>query len=319
MIEQEELKDLLENDIALNEDSVEMTSEQKEILTKILENAFAEGAVALEKIFSETISISNLDVKIMDKESMEAKIADTYTLVELDYSGDMYQTGALAFEKEAHKKIVSLMLEQEVEEIGEAENTTFVEAISQMMIAYAKSVSEQTGVKIDISSRFVKESKLLARGNKVVNLTYKLRIGDKITSDFEEIISIENVNVVFTSMKENIEVAVPEQKKYEETSTNIQPVIFEELGMSNTAEDKENISILMDLPLQVTVQLGKTQKDIKEILKFTEGTIVELDKLAGEDVDILVNGKEIAKGEVVVVDQNFGVRITEIVSPSKRV
>ena len=89
--------------------------------------------------------------------------------------------------------------------------------------------------------------------------------------------------------------------------------------MSNTSEDKENISILMDLPLQVTVQLGKTQKDIKEILKFTEGTIVELDKLAGEDVDILVNGKEIAKGEVVVVDQNFGVRITEIVSPSKRV
>ena len=208
MIEQEELKDLLENDVTLNEDSAEFTSEQKAILIKILESAFAEGAVALEKIFSETVSISNLDVKIMDKESMEAKIADTYTLVELEYSGDMYQTGALAFEKEAHKKIVSLMLEQEVEEIGEAENTTFVEAISQMMIAYARVVSEQTGAKIDILPRFVKESKLLARGNKVVNLTYKLKIGDKVDSDFEEIISIENINIVFSSMKKNIEILI---------------------------------------------------------------------------------------------------------------
>ena len=319
MIEQEELKELLENDVTLNEDSTELTAEKKEVLLKLLEESFNEGAVALEKIFSETTSISNIDIAILDKESIEAKLDDTYTLVELEYSGDMYQTGALAFEKEAQKKIVSLMLEQDVEELGETENTTFVEAVSQMMIAYAKTLSDRTGAKFDISSKVVKESKLLARGNNVLNLTYKLKIGDKLDTKFEEIISIENVNEVFTFIKNNLEVSVPQQKQYEETSTNIQPVIFEELGMSNIAEDKENISILMDLPLQVTVQLGKTQKDIKEILKFTEGTIVELDKLAGEDVDILVNGKEIAKGEVVVVDQNFGVRITEIVSPSKRV
>ena len=319
MIEQEELKELLENDVTLNEDSTELTAEKKELLLKLLGDAFNEGAVALEKIFSETTSISYTDIAILDKESIATKIDDTYTLVELEYSGDMYQTGVLAFEKEAEKKIVSLMLEQEIEEIGETENTTFVEAVSQMMIAYAKTLSDRTGAKFDIASKIVKESKLLARGNNVVNLTYNLKIGDKVDTKFEEIISFENVNEVFTFIKNNLEVAVPQQKQYEETSTNIQPVIFEELGMSNIAEDKENISILMDLPLQVTVQLGKTQKDIKEILKFTEGTIVELDKLAGEDVDILVNGKEIAKGEVVVVDQNFGVRITEIVSPSKRV
>lgn len=319
MIEQEELKELLENDVTLDADSTELAAEKKEILLKLLDDAYNEGAVALEKIFSETTSISNVDIAIHDKESIAAKLDDTYTLVELEYSGDMYQTGALAFEKEAVKKMVSLMLEQEIEEIGETENTTFVEAVSQMMIAYAKSLSDRTGAKFDISSKVVKESKLLARGNNVVNITYNLKIGDKVDTKFEEVISIENVNEVFTFMKNNLEVAVPQQKQYEETSTNIQPVIFEELGMSNIAGDKENISILMDLPLQVTVQLGKTQKDIKEILKFTEGTIVELDKLAGEDVDILVNGKEIAKGEVVVVDQNFGVRITEIVSPSKRV
>ena len=160
--------------------------------------------------------------------------------------------------------------------------------------------------------------KIVTKINDINELGLLAKYSDSIMLPYE-LISIENVNEVFTFIKNNLEVSMPQQKQYEETSTNIQPVIFEELGMSNTAEDKENINILMDLPLQVTVQLGKTQKDIKEILKFTEGTIVELDKLAGEDVDILVNGKEIAKGEVVVVDQNFGVRITEIVSPSKRV
>ena len=79
------------------------------------------------------------------------------------------------------------------------------------------------------------------------------------------------------------------------------------------------MSLLMDLQLQVSVELGKVKRPIKDILQFTQGTIVELDRLAGENVDVLVSGKIIAKGEVVVVDQNFGVRITQIVIPEKRV
>lgn len=84
---------------------------------------------------------------------------------------------------------------------------------------------------------------------------------------------------------------------------------------ANTA----NISLIQDVPLQVTVELGRTRKSIKEILDFNTGSIIELDKLAGEPVDIHVNGQLTAKGEVVVIDENFGVRITEIVSPMERV
>jgi flagellar motor switch protein FliN/FliY len=74
----------------------------------------------------------------------------------------------------------------------------------------------------------------------------------------------------------------------------------------------------MDVLMEMTVELGRTKKPIKEILSMGEGTIIELDKLAGEPVDILVNNKLIAKGEVVVIDENFGVRVTEIVSPLER-
>ena len=84
-------------------------------------------------------------------------------------------------------------------------------------------------------------------------------------------------------------------------------------------QQKENIGIIMDVPLEITVELGRTHKLIKEILEFSPGTVVELDKLAGEPIDILVNGKHIAKGEVVVIDENFGVRLTDIVSVEERI
>ena len=74
----------------------------------------------------------------------------------------------------------------------------------------------------------------------------------------------------------------------------------------------------MDVQMSLTVELGRTKMYIKDILGLGEGSIIELDKLAGEPVDLLVNGKLIAKGEVVVIDENFGVRVTDIVSPTDR-
>lgn len=100
---------------------------------------------------------------------------------------------------------------------------------------------------------------------------------------------------------------------------NVQPVQFANLGMGSGIQESGNIGLIMDVYMELSVELGRTKKPIKEILGFGEGTIIELDKLAGEAVDILVNHKLIAKGEVVVIDENFGVRVTEIVSPLERV
>ncbi len=85
----------------------------------------------------------------------------------------------------------------------------------------------------------------------------------------------------------------------------------------NQAESN-NLNMLLDIPLQVTVELGRTKRSVKEILEMSSGSIIELDKLAGEPVDILVNHRHIAKGEVVVIDENFGVRITDILSQAER-
>ena len=104
--------------------------------------------------------------------------------------------------------------------------------------------------------------------------------------------------------------AMPSQN-YE--NVNVQPASFQPFTGGNVLPGHENIDLIMDVPLEVTVELGRTTKSIKEILEFAPGTIVELNKIAGEPIDVLVNGKYVAKGEVVVIEESFGVKITEIV------
>jgi flagellar motor switch protein FliN len=99
----------------------------------------------------------------------------------------------------------------------------------------------------------------------------------------------------------------------------VQPVDFANFEPTPLAEtESKNLNILLDIPLQVTVELGRTRRSVQDILNLSSGSIIELDKLAGEPVDILVNNKLIAKGEVVVIDENFGVRVTDIISQSDR-
>lgn len=96
---------------------------------------------------------------------------------------------------------------------------------------------------------------------------------------------------------------------------NVQPAQFQAFSPGNVANfQSENIGLIMDVPLEVTVELGRTTKSISDILDFAPGKIIELDKVAGEPIDVLVNGKNVARGEVVVIEECFGIRITEIIN-----
>ena len=98
-------------------------------------------------------------------------------------------------------------------------------------------------------------------------------------------------------------------------NVNVSPAQFQTFSQPTvSANSPENINLIMDVPLEVTVELGRTKKSIADILDFAPGTIIELDKIAGEPIDVLVNGKFVAKGEVVVIEESFGIRITEIIN-----
>lgn len=112
--------------------------------------------------------------------------------------------------------------------------------------------------------------------------------------------------IIVEKMRDNVESAVND-------SGEIKKVGFPSFKSVITEKTENSIDILLDIPMKVVVELGKTVLKIKDILELGPGSIIELDKLSGEPVDILVNGRQIAKGEVVVIDENFGIRISDVV------
>lgn len=119
-----------------------------------------------------------------------------------------------------------------------------------------------------------------------------------------------NPGMGMPQMNANMGMGMPQMQG----GVNYQPAQFETFNPNLGAlASNENISLIMDVPLEVTVELGRTKKSISEILDFAPGTIIELDKIAGEPIDVLVNGKFVAKGEVVVIEESFGIRVTEII------
>ncbi|MBY5967848.1 MULTISPECIES: flagellar motor switch protein FliN [Halomonas] len=95
--------------------------------------------------------------------------------------------------------------------------------------------------------------------------------------------------------------------------------VFRPLGDSSSASGTRDLDMIMDIPVKLTVELGRTRLTIKQLLELAQGSVVELEGLAGEPMDILINGYLIAQGEVVVVEDRYGIRITEIITPSERV
>ncbi|MDN5351457.1 MAG: flagellar motor switch protein FliN [Clostridiales bacterium] len=187
------------------------------------------------------------------------------------------------------------------------------------------------------------------RDDRVVKISFRMTVGDLIDSEIMQVLPLDvakqMVSTVISGKKDPVQellraepdpvverVAPKEEPpknhyQYEEApqkssvsaeKVNAVPLQFENFD-SNSAQMYYNndIDLIRDVPLEITVELGKTGKKINEILDFGVGTVIELDRLVGESLDVLANGKRIAKGEVVVVDENYGIRITDIIIPRK--
>ncbi|MBF8983085.1 flagellar motor switch phosphatase FliY [Lutibacter sp. B2] len=191
--------------------------------------------------------------------------------------------------------------------------------------------------------------------DRIVKIAFKMVVGDIIDSEIMQVIPIKFAKDMVTSLLNNTPMSYEEDhtdiqnkeiqqktqlenenyntqeyRKEERTRENmsrsrkeqevqVQPVQFEAFDDSFSSHERENISLIRDVPLSITVELGSTSKKINEILSFAPGTVIELDKIVGEPLDILVNGQFMAKGEVVVIDENYGVRVTDIVNPTNKI
>ncbi|MDA8064287.1 MAG: flagellar motor switch protein FliN [Thermaerobacter sp.] len=150
----------------------------------------------------------------------------------------------------------------------------------------------------------------------------------------DEMLSQEEIDALIKAVQEPGAQAVEEEEEKaepvaaeaaafspEEPAVEVQaaqfPPLTEDAPVPSSAQGR--IDFLLEVPLSVTVELGRARRKLREVLTLNAGSVLQLDKLAGEAVDVLINGRPVAKGEVVVIDENFGVRITEIKSPAERV
>jgi flagellar motor switch protein FliN/FliY len=242
------------------------------------------------------------------------------------------------------------------EDIGELTISAVGEAMNQMIGSASTSLSTMLDKPIHISppeTSFVdlgqdyRGIEFFSQNERFVKIAFKMVVGDLIDSEIMQLLPIDFSKDMVASLiaqetkQEEQEIESQMQEIEKEISgldnrdgvqasssgssavagqeVKVQPINLMEFDDTTARAEKEKIDLILDVPLDITVELGRTKKQIREILQFGIGTIVELDKLAGEPVELLVNGKFIAKGEVVVIDESFGVRITDIVNPSKRI
>lgn len=230
------------------------------------------------------------------------------------------------------------------DEVDDFKMSAIAEAMNQMMGAAATAMSDSFGMRVTISTPLVQrvdigmdQIDVVKRlGNEkiiMVKNRFSLELEEPINTEVYQIIPVPNALEIIAKAREHEpfrperaaekspqvqqKAAAPHTPLLQEKKLHAQPVQFESFDAAEPvrqAPAPNRLDLLYDIPLQLTVELGRVEKTVKEILEISAGSIIGLDKLAGEPVDILVNGKLIARGEVIVIDENYGVRIKEIVN-----
>ncbi|MDR2534691.1 MAG: flagellar motor switch protein FliN [Treponema sp.] len=313
---------------------------------KTLQTFLTDSKEALSANFSQltslTVSLKGPEVTFTNRDAILEGLPDTVTAIKADFNSGFPGEHLFLMSEETAKKIASHMTHEEDIKMDEMALSVIGEMVSNLVGTQITGLTNKTGNKsiasVSPEATNVPKAAVALPGNDFASAVYQLDFGDGNTQPFWEIYGIDVVGGIARAITEKEKpqhtAAPPHRNGVAMTGgstpmggtggnmtgspTNVQSVQFPNLMPHATAQEQGNIGLIMDVFMEMTVELGRTKKLIKEILGMGEGTIIELDKLAGEPVDILVNHKLIAKGEVVVIDENFGVRVTEIVPRTER-
>lgn len=315
-----------------------------------LKDTFAQN---LTTITGGTASVSAPQLTISGKDTFLAQLPDEVVSVEAPFS-DVVQGGhTFVLPTDFAKELVALINKEENAELDEMGLSVVAEVISQQIGSEVTELSKKPGLNglgsSPASATAVPKAMLQLPDDQFTLLAYPVTLNGEQNTIWEVIAKSpsERISSVLTesstaAVQSSPNVSIGQQQTASTTNMgmgggiampqnnftgatmgmaapNVQPLQYPNLQQGGSTPEQGNIGLIMDVYMEMTVELGRTKKQIKEILGMGEGTIIELDKLAGEPVDILVNHKPIAKGEVVVIDENFGVRVTEILSPAERV
>lgn len=292
----------------------------------------------LQNIYQQNFQISNVKTKIKENVQVRSELTGKLVQIRMDFSSGVIGENLFILHVEEAISLVEAFTKQTNVELSDVSLSALSEGFVHIMNAYTTALSDKLDRKILVNPpqiELMDDSSQLyfPDESQVVHVTYTLSPENGVNINFNQILSIPLAKELITLVKSlvldgslidtastDIDISSDMRVGVGPLSTIIRPIKYQELAKVTPGEalSKNNIGLLLDISMQLTVELGRTKMQIKKILGLGEGSIIELDKLAGEPVDLLVNGKLIAQGEVVVIDENFGVRITEIVGPHER-
>ncbi|MBK5251253.1 MAG: flagellar motor switch phosphatase FliY [Peptostreptococcaceae bacterium] len=333
------------------DDTEDISPQERDVMGEVGNLSMSTVTTALSTLLNKQVSITTTQVELTTFKELVANFETPYVLLQVKFNEGLHGTNALLMRNRDASIIANLMMggdgSNPNKEMSEIEFSAVSEAMNQMIGSTSTAISTMLGRSVDIDTPFIQvgddtgkiELQDLSADTKVVKIVFNMKIEDLIDSEITQLYMIETAKEISKGMLEGLDSpdSKPENTFGEELETKpffesevfemerpnedvrIQKPMFAELKEQSRQRGPRNIDLIFDVPLELSVVLGKTKKSIKDILALEPGTIVELNKLVEEPLEIYINGKHLAQGEVVVVDEKFGIRITNILSAAERV
>lgn len=342
-LSQAEIDALLQDTAAGPPPGQALTEVEQDALGEIGNISMGTAATTLSQLLNQRVTITTPRVGQTTLAELFTSFTIPYALVQINYTAGLEGANILVVKVSDASIIANLMMggdgSQAGQELDEIAISAVAEAMNQMIGSAATSMATVFSRPVAISPPVVRVVDFAHEGSDyqvpweagepVVVISFRLQVGELIDSEIMQLmpVSIAKTEAGWLLGAEEQEAMVigaageptlPSSAEVPGEAGEGQP---SQTGEASPVahEAPRNLELILDVPLQVSVVLGRSRRHIKEVLNLTPGAVVELDRLANEPVEVLVNGRLIAEGEVVVINESFGVRITRIISPAERV
>lgn len=338
-LSQEEIDAMLNANTTTENTSETITQDQTDIIGEVGNISMSQAATTLSSILSHRVMITTPRVSCLKFQQIIDESTTPKVVTTIEFKKGLLGSNLLMMDVDDAIIIADLMMDGDGDATGreftDLELSAVGEAMNQMIGSASTAMATMLERTVDILPPDVEVWRdndsvsydKISGDTTVCKIAFKLTVDDLIESEIMQIFTLETVREIASAMLAD-NAGVVEDRMVEETALpastttekiGVQKPEFQELTDSGVQNNTRNLDLIMDVPLQFSVVLGENKKTIKDILALGTGSVVELDKMTDEPLQVYVNGKLIAEGEVVVINESFGIRITNILSQEQRI
>lgn len=343
-LSQEEIDAMLNGSTPAADTTETISQDQSDIIGEVGNISMSQAATTLSSILSHRVMITTPRVSCLKFQEIIDESTTPKVVTTIEFKKGLLGSNLLMMDVTDSIIIADLMMDGDGN-VGEREFTDLElsavgEAMNQMIGSASTAMATMLERTVDILPPDVEVWKdndsvsydKISGDTTVCKIAFKLTVDDLIESEIMQIFTLDTVReIAGLMMNDNAtvvedrdiqtelteEITLPSSMPTEKVG--VQKPAFQELGETSPQNNTNNLDLIMDVPLQFSVVLGENQKTIKDVLALGTGSVVELDKMTDEPLQVYVNGKLIAEGEVVVINESFGIRITNILSQEQRI